>query len=287
MKTSNLDEWVAYVDSIGGITSLSAEQKSEFSLIFETAVDKNLDPFSAEYHSQMASLYSEISNRKVDQETGEHVDFDFKTSLEGANPYGSVDIAFISRHVEAASKVMRYLELPPKADILDLGSGWGLTSEIFSYCGAKVKSVDINPSFVKLNNSRFQKLGYISDAEVSNFDNFRSPLQFDAIVFYESLHHSLDVTATIKNVKQFLKPETGKIVFAGEPINNIWWPNWGVRLDAESVYVMHKFGWFESGWSKEYITEVFYREGFDANWIIGGGLDNGDLAIFKDNLGSK
>jgi hypothetical protein len=31
----------------------------------------------------MVSLYIEISNRKVDQETGERVDFDFETSYQG------------------------------------------------------------------------------------------------------------------------------------------------------------------------------------------------------------
>jgi len=37
--------------------------------------------------------------------------------------------------------------------------------------------------------------------------------------------------------------------------------NWGLRLDPLSVYCIHKFGWFESGWSADFLTAAFQRAG--------------------------
>jgi hypothetical protein len=53
----------------------------------------------------------------------------------------------------------------------------------------------------------------------------------------------------------------GRLVLAGEPINEIWWKHWGMRLDALSVYCIRKFGWFESGWSIGFIEELVHRAG--------------------------
>ncbi|MBU6296156.1 MAG: methyltransferase domain-containing protein, partial [Planctomycetes bacterium] len=40
--------------------------------------------------------------------------------------------------------------LPPGASILDMGCGWGLSSEAMAFSGASVTAVDINPQFVEL-----------------------------------------------------------------------------------------------------------------------------------------
>lgn len=258
IKTSELDSWVKEVDAVGGIWSKqSFELQTSFVLEYDTHVDKSLDPFSDEYFNQMTALHKEIYGKDIDQHVSEQYEFSFDQSLNGYNPYGSKDIRFISKHVHAASRLIKTLDLEPSAEICDLGSGWGLTSEIFSYCGAKVTAVDINKKYIELNTKRFNRFGYDSTAIHSGFDDINIDKKFDAVVFYESLHHSLRPWETIAKVKTLLKDSTGKIAISGEPIGTVWWPNWGIRLDAESVYVMHKFGWFESGWSKEFITSCF------------------------------
>jgi hypothetical protein len=57
-----------------------------------------------------------------------------------------------------------------------------------------------------------------------------------------------------------LKPG-GKLLLAGEPINDIW-KHWGLRTDPLSVYCIRKFGWFESGWSARFLTACVERCGF-------------------------
>ena len=109
--------------------------------------------------------------------------------------------------------------------------------------------------------------------------NINIDKKFDAVVFYESLHHSLKPWQTIAKAKAFLKDGTGKIAMSGEPINEFWWPHWGIRLDPESVYVMHKFGWFESGWSKDFITRCFEINGFDVAWNDNFSKDIGDFVL--------
>jgi len=75
----------------------------------------------------------------------------------------------------------------------------------------------------------------------------------------------------------FLKPN-GKITFAGEPINS-WWKSWGMRLDFLSVYCIRKFGWFENGWTKEFISECFNRVGFNLTLLPHIGLRNGIIGV--------
>jgi 2-polyprenyl-3-methyl-5-hydroxy-6-metoxy-1,4-benzoquinol methylase len=280
IRTSDLDSWINEVDSRGGIRSEeSIDLRANFLLEFNTHVNTNLHPFSDEYFNQMLSLYKEISAKDVNQYSNEHTQFSFEQSLNGPNPYGSGDIRFVSQHVHAASRIIKMLDLPAEAELCDLGSGWGLTSEVFSFCGAKVTAVDINKDFVELNNQRFKKFGYNSIAIHSSFDDIDIDKKFDALVFYECLHHAIKPWETIANVKKLLKNNGGKIAIAGEPINTNWWPHWGLRLDAESIYVMRKFGWFESGWSKEFIIECFNMNGLNTICYDNLSSDPGDIVI--------
>ena len=41
------------------------------------------------------------------------------------------------------------------------------------------------------------------------------------------------------------------------------WPIWGLRLNAESIYVMKKFGWFENSWSQHFITTCMTKAGLN------------------------
>ena len=79
------------------------------------------------------------------------------------------------------------------------------------------------------------------------------------------------VWETLKHCSQFLKAD-GKIVFAGEPINNTW-KHWGPRLDAESVFVARKYGWFENGWSEDFIAKAFDKAGLKLELFPWTGLD--------------
>jgi SAM-dependent methyltransferase len=278
VSAQNLDEFIAKVDALGGIASPEAlAYMADFKFQYGTVIDESLDPFGEEYFRQQCALYSEVSGRSIDQETGEIYQIDVDYHAGGINPYRTSDLAFMTRHVRAVATAMMIAQLPPEAEVLDVGSGWGLSSEIIAYCGGKVTSVDISPLFVDLVDRRSRRLGLPITATQGNFDHFNVGGQFDAAFFYECLHHALRPWIVVENVGRHLKPG-GKIIFAGEPIFDQWC-NWGIRLDAVSVYCIRKFGWFESGWSKSFIKSAFNKAGFDLDLVPFLGLENGDVGI--------
>jgi SAM-dependent methyltransferase len=259
---SDLDRFVAECDRLGGPEHPDTiRAMANFSLTFDTQVDRSLDPFSDEYFAQQMALYIEIASRSFEPTTGELTRIDPIKHSQGANPYLSNNTTVISSHVRTISTVMTVANLPPAARVLDLGCGWGLSSEIMAFCGATIDAVDINPPFVELVNLRAAPRNYDIRARHGEFDSLEADGFYDLILFYECLHHASKPWELIERVKSFLSP-TGKIAFAGEPVNEIWWPNWGMRLDYLSVYCIRKFGWFES----------FYTSLLPSCWTRCGGL---------------
>ena len=276
---SDLDRYVAECDALGGPGDPRAiEAMSGFTLRYTTAVDTSLDPFSAAYFAQQLALYSEISGRKLDQETGELQPIDPAAHAAAANPYRTNDIKFMAKHVRVIVNVLAAANLPPAARILDLGCGWGLSSEVMAFCGAKIDALDINPLFVDLVNRRAPPRNYDIRAQIGAFDTFQAQGPYDLILFYECLHHAVKPWTLIARLKPLLGA-SGKIAFAGEPINTIWWPHWGIRLDHFSVYCIRKLGWFESGWSLDFLSQCFTRAGYELSTYPGIGLENGRIGF--------
>jgi 2-polyprenyl-3-methyl-5-hydroxy-6-metoxy-1,4-benzoquinol methylase len=285
--TRDLDQFVKLIDeNFGDINNYP--DKDKFVLKYETQIDLQLDPFSKQYFDMQKKLYSEISSRDLDQEANEQ--FEMKKSkdnnfqINASNPLGSKDISYISKHMRAISSMLEVANFPCGASILDVGAGWGLTSELAAYSGAEVTALDINPDFTSLVSDRANRLGLPIRTCTENFDNYLSSEKFDGIIFYESLHHAIQPLEILKRYANFIKPG-GKILFCGEPINDIW-PDWGLRTDAESVYVMRKYGWFESGWSERHIINVFERAGYELKLLPWSGLRNGiiGIAMIKDDF---
>lgn len=280
IKISDLDDFVEECDRLGGVQSIKAEPFiSDFSLQLSIYVDEALDPFSPEYTNMQISVYKEISGRELNQVVGEQdVRVDVEKNIKTANPYGIKDTNFIAKHARAVLTSLLVSQLPANAKILDMGAGWGLSTEMLAFAGAEVHAVDINPLFVELIRNRVKPRCYDVKAFEGEFDLFKSSSLYDLILFYESLHHAIKPWETIRHLSRYLKPD-GKITIAGEPINHIWWKNWGIRLDALSVYCIRKFGWFESGWSEKFISECFDREGFTLTLLPFIGLDNGHVGV--------
>lgn len=275
----DLDEFVTQCDSLGGIADPRARKWTrDFSVALAEPVDTSADPFSAAYWDAQRRLHGELSGRTVDQQKTELTPINTDLHAQATNPYNSNDPLFIARHKRAILNAFLLAGPESGMTVLDLGCGWGLTSEAMAYCGAHVTAVDINPQFVELVGSRARRLGLPIAAEKGSFDDFESEQRFDLIFFYECLHHSLKPWETIRHATRFLKPR-GRIVWAGEPVNDIWWKSWGLRLDAESVYVMRKFGWWESGWSTSFITDCFSKAGMALTVMPGIGLDGGPVGF--------
>lgn len=274
---STLDEFVAGTDQRGGPgTPECDEYWTAFSYQPTYQVNQDLDPFSEAYVDEQLKLYAEMSARLFDQTENEKSLIDLTAHINAVNPYNHPSPSGLAVHTERLSKAFRLAKVPRGGRLLDMGCGWGLSSELGAYLGLRVTAVDINEQFVDLVNARAQRSGWDIKAVRSAFDTYVSPEKVDAVLFYECLHHAVRPWTLIKGLADALKIPDGKIVLAGEPINDIWWRNWGLRLDAISVYCIRKYGWFESGWSEPFLREVFRRAGL--TWQLEGEL-NSDVGI--------
>ena len=274
-RAEDLDQFVADCDRLGGVGDPRAKSLlAEFHLHFETRVDQSLDPFSEAYFQGQSALYTELSGRPLDQESGERTPLDVDAHAAADNPYNSRDVQFLSKHNRAVLTCLTIANLSPGATVLDAGSGWGLSSEAMARCGASVTALDINPLFVELVRRRAERLGLPIESVRAGFDDYEADRDYDLLLFYECLHHSVRPWVTLARLGRFVKPG-GKVMFAGEPINGYWWKHWGMRLDPVSVYCVRKFGWWESGWTEAFITECFARAGLTLRLHHDIGLDNG------------
>jgi 2-polyprenyl-3-methyl-5-hydroxy-6-metoxy-1,4-benzoquinol methylase len=256
-----LDDFIASSDRHGGPNSPGCNEFwRDFSYVPGVEVDQRLDPYGNEYVSAQLRLYGEISGRAYNQFQNEQTDFDFAAHVAAVNPYNHPDPSALAVHLQRLSRAFRFANLSRGDHLLDMGCGWGLSSELAAYLGLQVSAVDINPFFVDLVNNRAERLGYNIVASQSDFHEYLSDKTYDAILFYESLHHALLPWEVVRHLTCYLKPG-GSVVLAGEPINEYWWKYWGIRLDALSIYCIRKFGWFESGWSLPFIANMLNRVG--------------------------
>jgi 2-polyprenyl-3-methyl-5-hydroxy-6-metoxy-1,4-benzoquinol methylase len=261
LRTSDLPQFVAQSDQLGGPGNPACEQYWEdIEFRPDIVVDQSLDPFSEDYVGQQIALYREMSGRDFDQLSNEHTNFEVDKHVAAINPYDHGSPGGLAQHVERLSRAIRFGAPPRGSRFLDMGCGWGLSSEVAAYCGLSVTAVDVNPDFVNLVNRRAARLNHNITAQQGAFDTFESDDRFAMIMFYECFHHALRPWDLLTRMARHLEPE-GRIVLAGEPINNHWWTHWGLRFDPLSVYCIHKFGWLESGWSAEFLKASFQRAG--------------------------
>ncbi len=261
MRTRDLPEFIAQSDRLGGPGNPACDRYwSGIEYRHDTIVDQSLDPFSDAYVHQQLALYREMSGRDFDQSTNEHTSLDVDKHVAAVNPYDHGAPGGLALHVERLSRAIR-LGAPARGSrFLDMGCGWGLSSEVAAYCGLDVTAVDVNPDFVELVRRRADRFGHTITATTGTFDTFESDDRFAMILFYECFHHALRPWTVLERMARHLAPD-GRIVLAGEPINDIWWTHWGLRQDPLSVYCIHKFGWLESGWSAGFLAACFERVG--------------------------
>jgi SAM-dependent methyltransferase len=119
-------------------------------------------------------------------------------------PFSDADCG---RYLIQLGAIMSFLPQPP-ARLLDLGCGTGWTSVFFAKQGYEVLGLDIAADMIRhardganshdLPNLHFQ----IGDYEEMEFSE-----EFDAVVFFASLHHAIDEGQALRRAFQALKPQ--------------------------------------------------------------------------------
>ena len=278
-SASDLDEFIRETDRLGGPnTPATKAYWATFSYAPTAVVDQGLDPYSDEYFAQMCALYRELSGRDINADENEMSDFPFEKHREAANPYAAKDPSNFAFHFLRLGEAIQRAKLPENPAILDMGAGWGLSSEFLATLGARVTAMDINPQFVDLINRRAQRHGMPVSAVRGRFDDFTPADRYDAVLFYECLHHAMRPWDLVARARDWLN-DGGKIIFAGEPVNAMWWRHWGLRLDPLSVYCIRKFGWFESGWSEPFIVSCMRRAGMFVDFHVSATKDVGAVCV--------
>lgn len=262
IKPATLESFIAFSDEIGPPSSPDVEAFWRgMRYIPATKVNQKLDPFGEEYAAQQIAVYREIAGRDLDQAMNELTDFAIEDHIAGANPYTHQPPPAVALHVGRVSRAIQYSGLQIGDHVLDMGCGWGTSCELMAFCGLEVTGLDINPRFVELVNTRAKRIGHRVHAVQGSFEDIPGEGLYDAVLYYESLHHAIKPWETLSLVHRRLKPG-GKLIFAGEPVNDIW-KHWGIRTDPLSIYCIRKFGWFESGWSADFISKCVKRCGFE------------------------
>lgn len=267
ITSQNLAQFMEISDELGGPGSPGC---SDFwaGLLYQPQVDLSaeLDPLSSRYLSQQMALYRELVGRDYQEQTDEFTpNVPVADLLHSPNAYGFMSPSEYSKHCVAMGVLVQLLNPPKGAKILELGSGWGFCQEFLASCGLDSKGVDVNADFVQSSNARLERLGFGARNTVLNFSDLDGALgQFDVVMAYEAFHHAVEPAKMLEVIRGLLTP-SGKFVLAAEPFNDFY-ATWGLRLDPYSIYCIRKFGWFESGWSAEYMAFLLASVGMSAEF---------------------
>lgn len=167
--------------------------------------------------------------------------------LRGANPRES------ARLLRDFAAVIELLNLPEGARVLDVGCGPGWTSVFLARMGYIVTGFDIAPDMITLAQRRAAREGVSEQCtfRVADSESFDFPSEFDAVLVYDTLHHTQHEQAVLKNCFRALKPG-GKLVLA-EP---------GFLHGSRAQNVTAKLGVTERGFAPRALKQTLARVGF-------------------------
>jgi SAM-dependent methyltransferase len=101
--------------------------------------------------------------------------------------------------------------LPPSpAKVIDFGCGTGWTSEFYAQGGYKVTGLDISDDMISTA-QKYRKRGGKIDFMTGDYEFCSFNQEYDAAVFYDSLHHSLDEIAALNCAYNSLK-DGGRLI---------------------------------------------------------------------------
>ncbi|MBK7542384.1 MAG: class I SAM-dependent methyltransferase [Candidatus Competibacteraceae bacterium] len=223
-------------------------------LIFKDFAEKikKLDPFTDQYYSLIQDFFGYLQGCKYHiSNEGLLIDVELMTHV--GYPYSTRSPATVGAFLIAYGFIIKTMNVPIPARILDIGTGVGALTQHLAKMGYDLTCVDVNDDFLEVIRRASKGLPNRVDCVLSNMEELDLKQKFDAVLFMESFHHSLNHRETLKKAINHLKPN-GIIVFAAEPIiksetDYLPYP-WGPRLDGESIRAIRKHGWIELGFPK-------------------------------------
>lgn len=161
--------------------------------------------------------------------------------------------------------MLQTMQIPPQGRILEVGSGPGWVTEILLMLGFSVDALEPSGDFIEIARERCSTLRthyrhcanppvifHRATLEDIEFDEDR----FDAILFFDVLHHVVDEESALEKCFRFLKPEGCLGIVEGA-----WHPDFKA-LEQSLINEMAQFGTLENPFSTEYLDLLLTRTGF-------------------------
>ena len=221
------------------------------------------DPFSAEYRAGILDQYAHIAGKSYGLDN-ELLPFDMQFSLRRPFPYSTGSFNTVSDNFLQIAYLLKVMAVPaiPSGHIIDMGPGWGNTTEMLARTGYDVTAIDVNPDFCDLTRERLARIGVQASVICGDFLSVEKLGRLaDGVVFFESFHHCLDHVRLLEILHRKTTPDA-VMVFAGEPISAGFDFPWGIRPDGMAVWSVRKFGWLELGFSEDYFRDLLNRTGW-------------------------
>lgn len=224
--------------------------------------ERPADPFSAPYREFQLDLYRRfaghpytLQNERTEYITADHIRRPF--------PYYTQSSQTAGYHMQAIGFLLRTLDLPVGARVVEFGPGWGNSTLALALLGMEVTAVDIEPNFCRIIRERAAQNQVGIEVVQSDFFWAEEVTQpYDAAIFFECFHHCDDHLRLLRALRKAVKPG-GKVYFASEPILPGYPVPWGLRMDGEALWAIRNFGWLELGFDEGYFRAALARTGWD------------------------
>lgn len=134
--------------------------------------------------------------------------------------------------------VLDRLQVGEGQTILDLGCGSGWTTLFLAEAGYRPTGVDLASASIQMARTRAERWGARVDFQVADMDVLDLGREFDAILVYDALHHTVRQAQVVANIARHLRP--GGWVLFGEP-------SWLHAFSPGARRTTRDLGWIERG----------------------------------------
>jgi 2-polyprenyl-3-methyl-5-hydroxy-6-metoxy-1,4-benzoquinol methylase len=161
--------------------------------------------------------------------------------------------------------ILQAMKIPANARILEIGSGPGWITEILLLLGFSVDAIEPSAEMIKISKDRCAaSSAHHRSKNIENVQFFQSTIEevefednrFDAILFFDALHHIVNEESTINKCFHFLKKGGCLGVVEGA-----WHPDYK-ELERDLIAEMDKFGTLENPFTQKYLDQLLTSSGF-------------------------
>ncbi len=173
-----------------------------------------------------------------------------------AKPFSDAECG---RHLSNLGAILQMLPLPP-GRVLDCGCGTGWTSLFLARAGYDVTGIDLSPDAIAIARELAAEEAY-SRAQflTADYESFAEKSSFDAVLFYDALHHAEDERAVLRVAFEALK--TGGVVVVVEP-------GLGHSRSEGARHAVAEFGVHEKDMPPRYVWRLAKQIGFSQKlWL--------------------